>query len=125
MLKIINIFCIADINSFYAIDYFQDAIGEQRDIAISQPSVSRYIRRVTDAINNLNLLRWVQFPMTDAERQKAWEKFRNARQPFIGAIGAIDCTYININTYINIKESKEHEKICESLMSVLVGPAPI
>jgi len=34
--------------------------------------------------------------MTDIERFKAKEIFRTAPQPFVGAIGAIDCTYINI-----------------------------
>lgn len=34
--------------------------------------------------------------MTDAECFTAKEKFRTAPQPFIGAIGTIDCTYINI-----------------------------
>jgi len=42
--------------------------------------------------------------MTDIERQRAREKFRYAPQPFIGAIGAIDCTYINI------KGPVEHEE---------------
>jgi len=34
--------------------------------------------------------------MTNADRNKAREEFKNAPQPFEGAIGAIDCTYINI-----------------------------
>lgn len=89
---------------FYAVGCYQGAIGEQWDIAVSQPSVSRCIRKVTDAINDLLLRRWVKFPMTDMERHAAREKFRTAAQPFPGAIGAIDCTYINI------KGPKEHEK---------------
>lgn len=51
---------------------------------------------MTDAINDILLRQWVRFPMTNAERQAAREKFRTAPQPFMGAIGAIDCTYINI-----------------------------
>jgi len=42
--------------------------------------------------------------MTDAERQTAREKFLNVPQPFIGAIGVINCTYINIK---GLKEHKE------------------
>lgn len=38
----------------------------------------------------------MKFPMTNAERQKARENFAQAPQPFEGAIGAIDCTYIHI-----------------------------
>ncbi|KYM97811.1 Putative nuclease HARBI1 [Cyphomyrmex costatus] len=34
--------------------------------------------------------------MTREARQEARTKFRNASQPFEGAIGAIDCTFINI-----------------------------
>lgn len=51
---------------------------------------------MTDAINDILLRRWVKFPMTAANRFRAREKFRVAPQPFVGAIGAIDCTYINI-----------------------------
>ncbi|XP_036141481.1 C-terminal-binding protein isoform X6 [Monomorium pharaonis] len=55
-----------------------------------QPTVSRCIQAVTNAINDLLLRRWVQFPITDIERYgKAKEKFRTAPQPFMGAIGAI------------------------------------
>lgn len=51
---------------------------------------------MTDAINNILLRQWVTFPVTNLDRHKAREKFRVAAQPFVGAIGAIDCTYINI-----------------------------
>lgn len=34
--------------------------------------------------------------MTAVERQKARQTFEAAPQPFEGAIGAIDCTHINI-----------------------------
>ncbi|XP_039307749.1 putative nuclease HARBI1 [Solenopsis invicta] len=81
---------------FYAVGCYQGAIGEQWDIAISQPSVSRCVRRVTNAINDILLRQWLRFPMTDDERQRAREKFKNAPQPFEGAIWTIDCTYINI-----------------------------
>jgi len=63
---------------------------------MSQPSISRCIHRVTDAINENIFRQWVQFPMTPEARHFAREKFRNARQPFEGAIGAIDCTHVAI-----------------------------
>jgi len=81
---------------FYAVGCYQRAVGEQWDIAVSQPTVSRCVRAVTNAINDLLLRRWVRFPMTDIERFAAKEKFRTAPQPFMGAIGAIDCTHIHI-----------------------------
>jgi len=51
---------------------------------------------VTDAINDRLLRQWITFPPTNDQRNEAREEFRNASQPFEGAIGAIDCTYINI-----------------------------
>jgi len=42
--------------------------------------------------------------MTNADRNKAREEFKNKPQPFEGAIGAIDCTYINILI------AKDHEE---------------
>lgn len=63
---------------------------------MSQTSVSRCIRAVTNAINQQLLRRWIKFPMSQLERAAARNKFQNARQLFPGAIGAIDCTFINI-----------------------------
>lgn len=71
---------------------------------MSQTSINRCIHKVTDAINELIFRQWVQFPMTPGARQLARMKFQNARQPFKGAIGAIDCTYIAILA------PKEHEE---------------
>ena len=77
---------------------------------MSQSSISRCIHRVTDVINDLIFRQWVQFPMTPEARQLAREAFANARQPFAGAIGAIDCTHVAIlapedheEAYINHK----------------------
>ncbi|XP_018376799.1 PREDICTED: putative nuclease HARBI1 [Trachymyrmex cornetzi] len=89
---------------FYAVGCYQGSIAEQWDIVSSQPSVSRCVRVVTNAINDLLLRQWVKFPMTNEERYIAQEKFRTAPQPFNGTIGAIDCTHINIIA------PKEHEE---------------
>lgn len=51
---------------------------------------------MTNGINDLLLRPWVKFPITAEDRQAAREKFRTAQHPFIGAIGAIDCTYVSI-----------------------------
>lgn len=71
-------------------------MGGNSILNISQPSVSRSISSVTNAINQRLLRRWVKFPMTAIERQKAREKFEAAPQPFKGTLGAIDCTHVNI-----------------------------
>lgn len=81
---------------FYAVGCYQGAIGEQWNLGVSQPTVSRCVSAVTDGINDLLMRRWIRFPMTPEERYAAREKFRTAPQPFIGAIGAIDCTYVKI-----------------------------
>jgi len=71
---------------------------------ISQPSISRCIHRVTDAINENIFRQWVQFPMTPEARHFAREQFRNAHHSFEGAIKAIDCTHIAILAF------REHEE---------------
>jgi len=81
---------------FYAKGSYQCATGDHFDLNVSQPSVNRCLHAVTDAINNTLLRKWVNFPMTLVERNNAREEFSNASQPFEGAIGAIDCTFINI-----------------------------
>lgn len=81
---------------FYATGCFQRPISEQWGIAMSQTSISRCLHKVTDAINDLIFRQWVQFPITPEARQLARMQFQNARQPFEGAIGAIDCTHVAI-----------------------------
>lgn len=81
---------------FFATGCFQRPVGEQWGISMSQTSISRSLHRVTNAINELIFRQWVQFPMTPAARHVAREQFQITRQPFEGAIGAIDCTHIAI-----------------------------
>ncbi|XP_003240991.1 putative nuclease HARBI1 [Acyrthosiphon pisum] len=81
---------------FYAQGSYQKGLGGNSILNISQPSVSRCIHYVTEAINQRLLRKWIKFPMTSAERQRARENFAHAPQPFEGTIGAIDCTYIHI-----------------------------
>ncbi|XP_068082047.1 uncharacterized protein [Anabrus simplex] len=81
---------------FYATGSYQGAVGEEWELGVSQPSVSRCVRAVTRSINELLLRQWVYFPMTAEERYSAVQKFRDARQPFPGTLGAIDCTYLKI-----------------------------
>lgn len=71
-------------------------MGGQYDLALSQPSVSRCVTDVTNAINERFLYPWVQFPITPDQRHAARQTFLRAPQPFEGAIGAIDCTYVHI-----------------------------
>ncbi|XP_071580309.1 putative nuclease HARBI1 [Temnothorax nylanderi] len=83
---------------FFANGSYQRPAGNQCEFALtlSQPSTSRCVRKVAWLINRYLLRQWIKFPMTQQERTAARNKFANARQPFPGAIGAIDCTYINL-----------------------------
>ncbi|KAL6420873.1 hypothetical protein ACFW04_014389 [Cataglyphis niger] len=47
-------------------------------------------------ITELSVEKQAQFSMTLEARRIAVEQFQNARQPFEGAIGAIDCTHVAI-----------------------------
>ncbi|KAK0171480.1 hypothetical protein PV327_011236 [Microctonus hyperodae] len=89
---------------FYATGCFQRPVGEQWGISMSQTSISRCLHRVTDAINELIFRQWIKFPLTPGDRQIARVEFQNARQPFEGAIGAIDCSHLAILA------PKEHEE---------------
>lgn len=81
---------------FYAQGSYQRGVGNQFQWNVSQPTTSRCLHVVTEAINRRLLRTWVKFPMTVQDRQQAREKFSAATYPFEGAIGAIDCTFIHI-----------------------------
>jgi hypothetical protein len=81
---------------FFAHGSYQRPAGNQCELVVSQPTTSRCIRKVTQLINIHLLRQWIKFPMTAQEKAAAQNKFALAAQPFPGAIGAIDCTYINI-----------------------------
>ena len=81
---------------FFATGSNQGAVGQDMNIAFSQPAVSRSIRAVADAINATLLRRYVKFPDTLEERAAAKAAFEQAPQPFTGAIDAMDCTHVAI-----------------------------
>lgn len=63
-------------------------------VALSQPSVSRAIKKVTEAMNDLLLEKEVCFP-NPQEYPAIKAKFREY-SGFPGVIGAIDCTHVLI-----------------------------
>ncbi|XP_018395394.1 PREDICTED: putative nuclease HARBI1 [Cyphomyrmex costatus] len=73
---------------FYAQGSYQRSVGNQVFWTVSQPTTSRCLHAVTEAIN----------------RQQARAKFSVAAYQFEGAIGAIDCTFIHI---IGPRENEE------------------
>ncbi|XP_031334651.1 putative nuclease HARBI1 [Photinus pyralis] len=81
---------------FYATGSYQMDIGHNQYIGVSQPSVSRSVGEVTDAINTPEVFnRWIKFPRNleelNACRLRFFQKFN-----FPGVIGCIDCTHVAI-----------------------------
>jgi hypothetical protein len=82
--------------NFYASGSYQPIIGCSKYLDLSQPSVCRAIKEVTNALNNPEIFnRWVHFPNN-------FEQLNNVRLNFLqkhgfpGVIGCIDCTHVAI-----------------------------
>ncbi|XP_071652224.1 putative nuclease HARBI1 [Temnothorax longispinosus] len=81
---------------FYASGSYQNCIGKNIHMAISQPSISRCIRNVTNILNLLEIFNnWVRFSNNLQELQQLRNKFW-INHRFLGAIGCIDCTHVAI-----------------------------
>ncbi|XP_018311535.1 putative nuclease HARBI1 [Mycetomoellerius zeteki] len=118
---------------FFASGSYQNCIGHNIHTAISQPSVSRCIRNVTNILNLPEIFNnWVRFPHNIQELQQLRNKFWiNHRFP--GAIGCIDCTHVAIvsppkndenypeHIYINRKgyHSINVQLICDSDLRIM------
>lgn len=82
--------------NFFAHGSHQTSIGQNLYLAISQPSVSRCINEVVNALNEANIMnRWIKFPRTLNELKNLRQQFYE-HQRFPGVIGCIDCTHIAI-----------------------------
>lgn len=81
---------------FYATGSFQGMIASDEHLAVSQPSVSRCIHAVTDAIVNCLGHEWISFPCSPAELATAREGFELLDSRFPGCVGAIDGTLVCI-----------------------------
>ncbi|XP_022182585.1 putative nuclease HARBI1 [Myzus persicae] len=118
---------------FFASGSYQQDIGEHRGAALSQPSVSRCITEVAEALNNPIILnKYIHFPSTIEQlniiRQGFYNKFG-----IPGVIGVIDGTHVAIvppNTaddvypehiYVNRKgyHSINTQLICDSDLMIL------
>jgi hypothetical protein len=76
---------------YYATGTFQEACGDLCDI--SQPSASRIIKRVSEAIARLKI-HYIQFPTADMLPQIKLDFWRMGTFPNV--VGMIDCTHIKI-----------------------------
>ncbi|KAB0795339.1 hypothetical protein PPYR_06811 [Photinus pyralis] len=118
---------------FYGSGSYQEITGSNSFVAISQPSVSRAVNEVTNALNRPEILNnEIRFPQNVEElqnlRTKFYEKYR-----FPGVIGCIDCTHVSVvaphandehvpeHIYVNRKNyhSLNVQLICDHNLKIL------
>lgn len=79
---------------FFGSGSFQWVVGQDRFVNLSQPSVSRSVHKVVNAIERRMFKRDISFPYPN-EYPLLKQKFMQA-SGFPGVIGAIDCTHIKL-----------------------------
>ncbi|XP_064470056.1 putative nuclease HARBI1 [Ornithodoros turicata] len=80
---------------FYATGSFQGAVGSDRDLSVTQGSVSRILFKVTNAIIHRLAPLWIRFPQDPADVRAAMRDFE-PKWHMPGVIGCIDGTLIPI-----------------------------
>ncbi|RLU16480.1 hypothetical protein DMN91_010548 [Ooceraea biroi] len=80
--------------TFVASGSYQKRVGQDYLTCMSQPTVSKIIRNIVNALNIL-MRDWIHFPIEEAEIQHVKEMFW-AHAQFPGVIGAIDGTHVAI-----------------------------
>lgn len=117
---------------FFASGSYQQLVGSDATLAISQKSISRSIRSVSLTMNKVLLRKWIKFPSTAEEQTKIKADFMK-KSAFPGIIGAIDCTHVAIiappqqditykeNLYFNRKgyHSINTQIICDANCKIL------
>lgn len=118
---------------FFASGSYQMDIGRNIFVSVSQPSVSRCIEEVTNALNEPEVFnRWVHFPRNfqelNAVRLGFYEDYN-----FPGVVGCVDCTHVAIfppkiededypeHIYVNRKgyHSINVQLICDSRLRII------
>ncbi|KAI4469675.1 hypothetical protein MML48_1g02985 [Holotrichia oblita] len=120
----IAVFCTL---SFLGHGSYQRNVGNSMFIALSQPSVSRCIKKITLAIATNLMRQWIRLPQTNEQRAQYRHAFqRKYRMPNI--LGAVDGTHVGIvkpqeneNTYVNRKgyHSINVQIICDSTLKII------
>ncbi|CAI6356645.1 unnamed protein product [Macrosiphum euphorbiae] len=100
--------------NFLATGSYQSPIGNSRYAALSQPTVSRCISEVVEALNHPQIFNeWVKFPKNLNEITEIRNEFYR-ETGFPGVIGCIDCTHVAIvspSTNLNLNENQNPEHI--------------
>lgn len=81
--------------SFFATGSYQQTIGQSYNLSVSQQSVSRCIKEITEVIINTLADEWIQFPSNDERKAQIKANFMQQFN-FPGTIGCIDCTHVAI-----------------------------
>lgn len=107
----LRIFCTL---IFYGTGTYQRVTGQSYLACMSQTSVSRAIREVTELINDLLVKEFIKFPQSQHRKQTISDEFERVAG-FPGIIGAIDCTFVTMikprveeHNYIN--RHQQHSK---------------
>ncbi|KAH7974044.1 hypothetical protein HPB49_008828 [Dermacentor silvarum] len=81
---------------FFATGSLQESVGSEETIAVTQPAVSKCVRRVAEAIVHAGTRKtWVHYPRTSEEKAAVKEGFlRRGGNP--GVIGCVDGSLIAI-----------------------------
>nr|CAI5866020.1 unnamed protein product [Callosobruchus analis] len=118
---------------FLASGSYQEIIGSNHFVGISQSSVSRCIREICSVLNSPNIFnQWVCFPGNIEELENVRQRFYEKYQ-FPGIVGIIDCNHVaitspNVNNaeqperaYVNRKNyhSLNVQLICDSTLKIL------
>ncbi|CAI6352676.1 unnamed protein product [Macrosiphum euphorbiae] len=119
--------------NFFATGSYQLPVGNSNLEIVSQPTVSRAIDEVVNALNQPEIFKyWVKYPSTLIELRQTREKF-NTKYNFPGIVGIIDCTHIGIfppktddpvhpeYMYVNRKNyhSINVQLVCDSDMKII------
>lgn len=111
---------------FFAQGSYQRSVGNERDVALAQQTMSKALTIVCEAIETIAPL-WIKFPTAPEEKERKKNDFMRAFQ-FPGVIGCIDGTHVAIcqtkedeHLYFNRKgyHSKNVQITCDSDLLIL------
>ncbi|KAK3931738.1 Putative nuclease [Frankliniella fusca] len=87
---------LLDTLSLYANGSYRRILGKSIDTAVSQSSVSRYVKKITNVLNHPEILtRFIKFPLTAEERAPIIA--RNERLGMPKTLGFIDGTLVRLS----------------------------
>ncbi|XP_024882511.1 putative nuclease HARBI1 isoform X3 [Temnothorax curvispinosus] len=105
--------------NFIASGSYQKRVGQDYLSCMSQPTISKILRKVVNALNIL-MEQWIKFPIEENEIQRVKETYWTRTQ-FPGIIGAIDGTHVAI---VSPNVEREHlyinRKLYHSLNVLLI-----